>query len=66
MRTVEFKLLGRIDVMAMHVGWSRPLLSYGDGHCWGWKRCIVLGPLVILAGLMTEAEIIADAERMAQ
>lgn len=57
------KLFGRIRAMILWVGWASPWLSWKDGHYWGWHRCICFGPLIIFSGLMTEAELIADAER---
>ena len=49
--------------MIMYVGWAKPWLSYDDGHYWGWRHCLVLGPWIAFWGLMTPAEIEADAAR---
>lgn len=61
---MDVKLFGRTRAMVLCVGWAPPRLSWKDGHYWGWRRCICLGPLIIFSGIMTEAELIAHAERV--
>lgn len=60
---MDIKLFGRIRGMVMWVGWAPPRLSWKDGHYWGWRHCLVVGPWIAFWGLMTQAEIEADAAK---
>ncbi|MDY6960279.1 MAG: hypothetical protein SV862_00045 [Pseudomonadota bacterium] len=63
---MDLKLFSKTLGLVMWVGWGPPYFSWADGHYFGWRQCICLGPLIIFWGLMTEAEVIADAERVAR
>ncbi len=60
---MDIELFGKTFGLILRAGWAPPLFSWEDGHYWGWHHYICLGPFIIFWGPMTEAEIIADAER---